>query len=86
MACGVPVVAARIGQIADVVDDGRTGLLHEPGDVEAIVSVCCSLLDDPARAARIGAAAADAGAAYTWDANAARVTALAATLRASDDA
>ena len=86
MACGVPVVAARIGQIADVVDDGRTGLLHEPGDVEAIVSACCALLDDPARAARMGAAAADAGAAYTWDANAARVTALAATLRTSQDA
>jgi len=86
MACGIPVVAARIGQIADVVEHGRTGLLHEPGDVKAIVSACCALLDDPELAARIGAAAADAGASYTWDANAAKVTTLAATLLASDDA
>ncbi len=28
-----PVVAARIGAIAEVVDDGRTGLLFEPGNV-----------------------------------------------------
>jgi glycosyltransferase involved in cell wall biosynthesis len=86
MACGVPVVAARIGQIADVVEDGVTGLMHEPGDVAAIVSACCSLLDDPTRAARIGAAAAEAGASFTWDANAARVSALAAELRSSDHA
>jgi len=82
LACGVPVVAARIGQIAEVVDDGGTGLLHEPGDVGAIVSACCELLDDPERAARMGAAAAEAGAAYTWDANASKVTGLAETLRA----
>ena len=75
-------MAARIGQIAEVVDDGGTGLLHEPGDVGAIVSACCELLDDPERAARMGAAAAEAGAAYTWDANASKVTGLAETLRA----
>ncbi len=28
-----PVLAARIGAIAEVVDDGRTGLLFQPGDV-----------------------------------------------------
>ena len=86
LACGVPIVAARIGQIAEVVDDGRTGLLHEPGDVDVIVSACCELLDDPDRAARMGAAAAEAAAAYTWDANVARVTGLVETLRARDRA
>ena len=86
LACGVPIVAARIGQIAEVVDDGRTGLLHEPGDVDVIGSACCELLDDPDRAARMGAAAAEAAAAYTWDANVARVTGLVETLRARDRA
>lgn len=73
LACGTPLVAARIGQIADVVQDGRTGLLHEPGDVGAIVEACCTLIEDPELAERIGASAAEVGAAHTWDANAERV-------------
>jgi glycosyltransferase involved in cell wall biosynthesis len=31
-ACGVPVVAARLGAMAELVEDGRTGLLFTPGD------------------------------------------------------
>jgi glycosyltransferase involved in cell wall biosynthesis len=31
-ACGVPVVAARLGAMAEIVDDGRTGLHFAPGD------------------------------------------------------
>jgi glycosyltransferase involved in cell wall biosynthesis len=31
-ACGVPVVASRIGTLQDVVADGRTGVLFRPGD------------------------------------------------------
>lgn len=30
---GTPVIAARIGAIAEIVDNGRTGLLFEPGNV-----------------------------------------------------
>lgn len=36
MASGLPVVASRIGQIPEVVEHGKTGLLCEPGDVEAL--------------------------------------------------
>jgi glycosyltransferase involved in cell wall biosynthesis len=32
MACGKPVVASRIGALPEIVDDGVTGLLFEPGN------------------------------------------------------
>jgi glycosyltransferase involved in cell wall biosynthesis len=86
MACGTPVVAARIGQIADVVDDGRTGLLHEPGDIEAIVDACCTLIEDRELAERIGRHAARDGAGYTWDANAGRVMEIVDELSGDRDA
>ena len=33
-ACGLPVVASRLGAMAELVDDKRTGLLFEPGNGE----------------------------------------------------
>ncbi|MEZ5101798.1 MAG: glycosyltransferase [Thermoleophilia bacterium] len=84
MACGVPVVASRLGQIAEVVRDGETGLLVPPGDADALATACRRLLDEPALAQRLGAAAAaEVARRYTWDANAARVGELAAGARAA---
>jgi glycosyltransferase involved in cell wall biosynthesis len=31
-ACGTPVIASRIGALAEIVRDGETGLLFEPGN------------------------------------------------------
>lgn len=31
-ACGTPVIASRLGAMAEIIDDGRTGLLFESGD------------------------------------------------------
>ena len=36
MACGLPVLGSRIGSIAEIVEDGVTGLLFEPGDAAAL--------------------------------------------------
>ncbi|MGQ0599735.1 glycosyltransferase family 4 protein [Aquabacterium sp.] len=38
MRAGVPVLAARVGGLPEVVAHGETGLLFEPGDVSGIVS------------------------------------------------
>ncbi|MDH4345449.1 MAG: glycosyltransferase family 4 protein [Thermoleophilia bacterium] len=82
MACGAAVVASRIGQIEEVVRDGETGLLVPPGDAAALTRACERLLDDGELRHRVGAAAAEHVARrYTWDANAARIEALAEGLR-----
>jgi glycosyltransferase involved in cell wall biosynthesis len=83
MACGVPVVAAASGQIAEVVHDGATGLLYPPGDLEALTAACDRLLADSALRQQLGhAGAREIHSRYTWDHNAARVTELACSLMA----
>jgi glycosyltransferase involved in cell wall biosynthesis len=46
MAAGVPVVASRVGGVAEIVEHGRTGLLVTPGDALALASAVDRLLDD----------------------------------------
>jgi len=49
-----PVVASRIGGVKEVVQNGMTGLLVPPGDVEALASALMQVLTDPVFAARLG--------------------------------
>jgi phosphatidylinositol alpha-1,6-mannosyltransferase len=57
-ACGVPQVAGTSGGAAEAVADGRTGLVvASPRDTGAVARALASLLDDPERRARLGAAA-----------------------------
>ena len=58
MACGVPVVAADLGQIAEIVD-GDSGLVYPAGDLEGLTAACEVLLGDPALRRRQGEAAAE---------------------------
>ena len=44
MACGLPVVATRVGGVPELVDE-RTGLLVEPGSSEALASGIAQMLD-----------------------------------------
>ena len=78
MGAGAAVVAARVGQIGEVVEDGVTGLLYPAGDAEALASRCARLVDDPNLRRALGAAAARRiHEGFTWDHNARRVVALA---------
>jgi glycosyltransferase involved in cell wall biosynthesis len=47
MAIGTPVVAARMGSIPDVVIDGESGLLTEPGDADAMARAARRIAEDP---------------------------------------
>jgi starch synthase len=68
MACSTPVVASRVGGIPEVVVDGETGLLVEPGDPAALAAALRRVLDDPARAARMGEAGRRrVEAHFSWD-------------------
>jgi glycogen(starch) synthase len=46
MACGLPIIATRVGGIPDLVRDGTDGLLTDPADVPALRSSIETLLGD----------------------------------------
>ncbi|MGH3072899.1 MAG: glycosyltransferase family 4 protein [Gaiellaceae bacterium] len=56
MLASLPVVATRVSAVPEVVVDGETGLLTEPGDVQAVSAALGSLLADPERARALGKA------------------------------
>ncbi len=56
MATGVPVVATRVGSVEDVIEDGKTGLLAQPRNVEDISQKVLALLKDPQLAQRLAQA------------------------------
>jgi glycosyltransferase involved in cell wall biosynthesis len=73
MASGTPVVASRIGGVAEIVQHGVTGFLVTPGDVEELRARLSELLADRALAERMGRAGRDAVLAnFTWQAVAER--------------
>jgi mannosyltransferase len=54
MASGAALVASRAGAAEFVVEDGVTGVLTPPGDVDALVAALEPLMQDPASAVAMG--------------------------------
>lgn len=82
MAAGLPVVTSRIGQLAELIEDGTNGLLCPPGDAEALAIALERLWDSPELCMRIGQAAHHTVMqTYTWDTIAERILNLAGATR-----
>lgn len=52
-----PIVATRVGAVPEVLEQGKAGMLVEPGDSEALAGAIETLHADPDRARRLGATA-----------------------------
>ncbi len=87
MASGTPVVASRIGGLPEVVEDGVTGFLVEPGDVEELRERLAELLRHRPLAVRMGRNARERVLErFTWDACAERCLAAYSELLAGPQA
>ncbi|PYV15371.1 MAG: glycosyltransferase family 1 protein, partial [Acidobacteria bacterium] len=79
MAAGLPVVASRLGQIEQVIEHGRNGLLCAPGDASDLSHALIRLRSDPRLRAKLGSnARATVLARHTWDGVVEHILALAA--------
>lgn len=79
-ACGTPVVAAAVGGLRTLVDDGVTGLLIDTREPAEYAAAVASILDTPRLATAMSVAAAERARQYTWSTTAARLRRLYADL------
>jgi glycosyltransferase involved in cell wall biosynthesis len=76
MSLGRPIVASRIEQLDEVLDDGRTARLVTPGDAGELATAIQEVLRAPDRGASLGRAALEeARREHTWDRRAATILA-----------
>jgi glycosyltransferase involved in cell wall biosynthesis len=82
MAVARPVVAAAVGQVRELLEDGRTARLYPPSDAEALAAAIRSVLDSDDHGAAMGRAAREwVLDGRTWRAHAERIVAVASALR-----
>jgi glycosyltransferase involved in cell wall biosynthesis len=68
MASGKAIVASACGQVLDVIEDGRNGILVPPGDAEAMTAALDRLVDDSELRGRLGRTAReDAVERHSWE-------------------
>jgi glycosyltransferase involved in cell wall biosynthesis len=85
MASGTPVVCSRIGGLPEIVEEGVTGFLVEPGDVDELRDRLAQVLGDPQGTARVGREARErALERFTWSHCAERCLAAYEDLGGSD--
>lgn len=82
MAAGLPVIATRAGAFTETVEEERTGILVERGDIDALAAALTRLLADPALRQRMGEAGRRrALQSFTWPTLASRLEHLYASAR-----
>jgi glycosyltransferase involved in cell wall biosynthesis len=74
MAHHLPVITTRIGAMPEIVLEGTSGLLVDPGDAKQLATALVQLLTDPLRRQRMGEAGfRHLQSRYTWEAVGARI-------------
>jgi glycosyltransferase involved in cell wall biosynthesis len=68
MAAGLPVVAARVGGVMDVIEEGVTGYTFDPGNIGALIAGVRQIAQDRANIAAMGWAARAFAETQTWPA------------------
>lgn len=77
MGCGLPVVSTRAGGIPEIVLDGETGLLAEPGDPNGLAEALLELLANPEARVEMGLRGnARLREKFTWEHTAQRMEAV----------
>ena len=78
MAAGLPVIASRVGQIEQVIEDQLTGFLVPPGEVPALAEALERMREQPEFSRRLGQAARKkALLEHTWDRTVERILQIA---------
>lgn len=74
--CGVPVIAAAVGGLPFIIEDGKSGILvtgHDPADYAIALD---SVLDDPVFAQKLSRGAVANSERFSWDATVSRLLEL----------
>jgi glycosyltransferase involved in cell wall biosynthesis len=67
MAAGVPVIAADVGAVPELLEDGAAGVLIRPGDARGLADATRGLLLDPARREQLSRAARASAERFRWE-------------------
>jgi len=68
MSCGKAVIATKIGQIAEIIEDQKTGFLTKPNDIEQIIHLISELIENDKLREDVGhAARKEILEKHTWD-------------------
>jgi len=67
LAAGVPLVSTRVGQVPEIVEDGRSGLLADVEDAEALTELALRVRDDAGLVLSLREAGRATAEAYTYE-------------------
>lgn len=54
MAHGKPCIATEVGEMREIIHNGKNGLLIPSNDIDALVNAICKIIDDAAFAEQLG--------------------------------
>lgn len=53
-ACGVPVIASKLGAMQEIVEEGRTGMFFNPGDADSLAQIVAHAWEQPGYMRELG--------------------------------